>query len=227
MNVTIVIPVLNEASNLGRCIGSAWESGASEVLVVDGGSTDGTEQIAAAEPCKFIRSPPGRARQQNAGGAHASGDAIIFLHADCWLEKNCVSQVTQALSDPATKCGAFRQRIDDQRRVYRLLEWGNAQRVILRGMAYGDQGIFVRRSVFEQLGGFPEMPFLEDVALMSQLRRQRWPVLLPGPLHVSARRWQRYGVVRQTLRNWTIVTSWKLGVSPERLSRWYRRHDQA
>jgi hypothetical protein len=111
--------------------------------------------------------------------------------------------------------------------LYRCLDRGNAARVRWRGSAYGDQAIWMRRQLFFDLGGFPDVPLLEDLLLMRRFRRRAWPVLLPGPLHVSARRWQRHGVMRQTLRNWSILAAHACGASPQRLAHWYRRHDQA
>lgn len=226
MNISLVIPVINELPCIAAAVDSAWQAGVDEVLVVDGGSTDGTWQRLESLACRRLRSPAGRAVQQNVGAASAQGDVLLFQHADTRLAPHAAEQIRQALRDPRRLCGAFRQQIDSPRRVYRGLEWGNAWRVRWQGMPYGDQGIFVRREIFEQLGGFPAVPLMEDVLLMRRLRRLSWPVLLPGPLHVSPRRWERHGVVRQTLRNWSLLAALRLGVAPERLAAWYRRHDQ-
>ena len=123
--------------------------------------------------------------------------------------------------------GAFSQRIDAGGLAFRLLEWGNARRARWLGLPYGDQAIFVRREAFFAAGGFPDVPLMEDVLLMQRLRRRAWPLLLPGPVHVSARRWQRHGVVRQTIRNWALLAAFASGISPERLARYYRRHDES
>jgi rSAM/selenodomain-associated transferase 2 len=174
-----------------------------------------------------IQSPPGRALQQNAGAAAARGPILLFQHADCWLAADSLRQIVRALNErPAAVAGAFRQRIAAQGPLYRLLEQGNAARVRWFGLAYGDQGIFVRRAIFEQIGGFAAVPLMEDVMLMRQLRRHGRPLLLPGPLHVSARRWRRQGVIRQTARNWCLLAAFFCGVSPASLARHYRRHDR-
>jgi len=149
---------------------------------------------------------------------------LLFLHADNWLERNAIAQIRSALRDPSVLGGAFRQHIDAPGHCYRLLEWGNAARVRWRGLPYGDQGIFLRRTVFEQLGGFPQIELMEDLYLMRRLRRLARPVLLPGPLHVSARRWRRHGLIRQTLRNWALLTAERCGVSPDQLARYYPPH---
>ncbi len=148
----------------------------------------------------------------------------MFLHADTWLAPAGLVQIEAALADERVLCGAFQQQIDAEEPLYRWLERGNAWRALRRGLPYGDQGIFIRRSVFLEQGGFPELQLMEDVMFMRQLRRRTRPVLLRGPLHVSARRWQRHGVIRQTARNWLLLAAARLGVHPNRLARFYKPH---
>lgn len=227
MRLSVVIPALNEAENVGRCIASAlrlkegW-GGPVEVIVVDGGSDDATVSVAEAAGAQILSSAPGRGSQLRIGVEATDGEVVLMLHADTTLDTAAGSQLSDALADPQTGCGAFRQRIDGTGTRYRLLEWGNALRARRFGMPYGDQAIFVRRALLETVGGVPDVPLMEDVALMQRLRRKAWPVLLPGPLHVSARRWRKHGVVGQTVRNWFIVAAYTCGVSPTRLTRWYR-----
>jgi hypothetical protein len=152
---------------------------------------------------------------------------LLFLHADCWLAPDAHLQLVEALFDERTLGGAFRQRIEARGLIYRLIERGNAMRVRIRKLPFGDQGIFVRRGIFQELGGFPDVPLMEDVLLMRKLRRLSRIPLLPGPLHVSARRWQKHGPVRQTLRNWSILTAEQLGASPDRLADFYAPHHDA
>jgi rSAM/selenodomain-associated transferase 2 len=195
------------------------------VLVVDGGSQDGTAAVAARLNCTLLAAPRGRALQQNAGASAAKGDVLLFLHADNWLAADDIKQqVAAALANPRRLHGALRQRIDGSGMGYRLLERGNAARVRCFGLPYGDQAIFVRRDAFESLGGFPSVPLLEDLILMQGLRRLAWPALLSGPVGVCARRWQRRGIVGQTLRNWWLLARHTLGASPQSLAGHYPRH---
>ena len=222
----MIIPALNEAEQIEAAIVSAREAGAGEVLVADGGSQDETLSRALAAGAVTVSSPCGRSAQQNRAARQATGDVLLFLHADCRLPSTAAEQVAEVLGDARVVAGAFRQRIDAKGFGFRLLESGNAWRASWLRRPYGDQGLFVRKAVFQRLGGFPEVRFLEDLLLVRCLRTRGRLVLLPGPLLVSARRWQRHGLCRQTLRNWCILLAEKLGVSPDRLASHYGRHDR-
>jgi len=225
VNISFIIPAINEADCIGHAVTSALEAGADEVIVVDGGSSDGTQEIARSRGSRVLTSAAGRGVQQNVGARHAQGDVLLFQHADSWLDSSAGQQVRAALEDRQVVSGAFRQHIAAAAMRYRALEWGNAWRVRWRGLAYGDQGIFMRRQTFFERGPFPEESIMEDLILMCAVRSMGRPVLLPGPIHVDPRRWQRNGVVLQTLRNWSLQTAYYLGVSPTRLARYYQRHD--
>jgi rSAM/selenodomain-associated transferase 2 len=227
MELSVIIPALNEGVRIRRAIESARNAGAAEVVVVDGGSEDDTVAASESAGAIVLRGARGRAAQQNRGAQAARGRWLLFLHADNWLAPEAGAQLRGVFRRPDVGCGAFRQRIDAPGILYRGLERGNALRIRLWSLPYGDQGIFVRRDLFEQLGGFPPLPLMEDVALMRKLSRLSRPVLLPGPLHVDARRWQRQGVVQQTLRNWSLLTAYYLGVSPTRLAPSYPSHDES
>ena len=220
MTISIIIPVLNEAANLSPLIDSTRRLGECEIIVVDGGSTDDTWQQSATADVR-LKSDRGRARQQNAGAKASSGDVLLFLHADCRVQPGCLEAMTAAMENPQTVGGCFRQVIDAAGWKFRLMERGNAARVRCLGWAYGDQGVFVRRSVFESLGGFPDLKLMEDLYFVKQLRRAGRFVALDAPILVSARRWQKAGLLRQTLRNWVLLTLAHLGVPPDRLARFY------
>jgi rSAM/selenodomain-associated transferase 2 len=224
VNVSIIIPTLNEQDHVARAVNSALGTGAHEVIVVDGGSHDETCKLAGESGALVFSGPAGRAVQQNAGAHRATGDVLLFLHADNWLDPGSVEQIEVALADQTIPGGAFRQRIEADGLLYRLIERGNGVRVAWRGLPYGDQGIFVRRTLFDRIGGFPETRLMEDLLFGKALRQTGRPILLPGPIHVSPRRWERHGVVRQTLRNWGLLAARSLGAPPDRLARHYPPH---
>ncbi len=159
----------------------------------------------------------------NAGAAAASSEVLLFLHADCWLEPAGLDEIRSALeAHPDVVGGGFRQILDHAGWAYRWLEWGNAARVRWPGWIYGDQGLFVRRSVFQQLGGFPQLPLMEDLYFSKSLRQAGRLSLLGQHLHVSTRRWEQTGPIRQTLRNWRFILSAHLGTPLEQLAKQYR-----
>ena len=162
----------------------------------------------------------------NRGAQQASGDVLVFLHADNWLAPGACDQIRSAFKSNENRFGAFEQQIDNSRRIYRWIEFGNRLRVKWQGLIYGDQAMFIRRDEFEKIGGFPEIELMEDFALSRQLKSLGKPVILPGPTYVNSRRWQKSGPVRQTIRNWFISTAYRCHVSPGWLSKRYRRHDK-
>ncbi len=221
MATAIIIPTLNEAEIIADAVERAHALRPQEIIVVDGGSNDGTCEAASAAD-KVLVTSRGRAPQQNAGAAASCCDTLLFLHADCWLGGGGLEQIAAALTDEHCVGGCFRQMVDAEGWRYRWLERGNAMRVSLWGLAYGDQGIFVRREVFNRLGGFPSLALMEDLFLMKRLRREGRVALLDGPLHVSARRWEKRGVFRQTAHNWWLTALARAGVSPNTLARSYQ-----
>lgn len=218
--LSIIIPTLNEAEHIAGTVAQTRSLGESEIIVADGGSIDATLDLAAAAD-RVLTAECGRAAQMNAGAAVSSGDVFLFLHADCRLEPGALEAVGAALEDPSVIGGCFRQTIDAPARRYRLLESGNSLRVRWWKWIYGDQGLFVRRRTFESLGGFPAVPLMEDLLLAKRLKRVGRLRLLDARIHVSPRRWQRTGLVRQTLRNWALIAALHGGVSPQRLVRYY------
>jgi rSAM/selenodomain-associated transferase 2 len=216
----VVIPTRNEESVIAAAVTSALDAGAVDVIVSDGESNDDTMgRATAAGATTIIQSPPGRGTQLNRGAAAAAGDVVLFLHADNRLSTGCLRQICQC---GAPQWGAFRQQIESPGLVYRLLESGNAMRVKIRRMPFGDQAIFVNKELLDQQGGIADIALMEDVELSRRLRRSARPLLLEGPVFVDPRRWRKRGVLRQTLRNWTIQAAYALGVPAARLNSWYR-----
>lgn len=223
--VSVIIPTLNESETIALCVRSASAAGASEIIIADGGSEDDTvENARRAGATHVVVSNPGRGTQLHAGANVASCDWLLFLHADNQLGPDCLNQVAETGDDESGDIvwGAFEQNIAAKGRLYRWLERGNASRVHWRGIPFGDQAMFVRTEIYQRVGGFATIPLMEDVDLAKRLKRIESPVLLPGPVVVNARRWQRRGVVLQTARNWSIQLAYRMGVSPERLKRWYQ-----
>jgi len=220
--ISVVIPTINEERSIAAAIDSAWNADADEVIVVDGGSTDQTVSIAQKGQAIVLSSCPGRSRQQNLGAQAANGDVIVFLHSDSRLQKHALVQ----LKAIQAKLGAFRQKIDARGWAYRFLEFGNNLRGMLFGMPYGDQTIFIAKDFFEREGGFPDVPLMEDYLLMRRLRWKHWPRILRASTYTSCRRWEKHGIVRQTLLNWSLILQLELGASPEQLASRYRRHDK-
>ena len=204
-----------------KAVERAWAAGAFEVIVVDGGSDDNTAKFALQSNAQLVTGASGRGQQMNLGAAKASGEILLFLHADTWLADDAISQINSAMSQSDHVGGGFRQKLGSSRWVYRLIEAGNAFRARYQRLVYGDQGIFVRRSVFEQLGGFAEIPLMEDFEFSQRCFRDSAPLLLTGPIHVDVRRWERQGVTHTTIKNWQIARAWRQGVDVEEL---YKRY---
>ena len=219
--ISIIIPVLNEAKILEKTLAQLQsELSYHELIIVDGGSTDDSVLI-AKKYGKVITSVRGRAKQLNAGAAAASGDILLFLHADIWLESGALAAVETALASGYIG-GGFRQKIDGKNILYRAIEIaGNIRGKYLK-VFYGDSGIFLTRADFEKIGGFPETPILEEMEFSRDLRKLGKTTLVIPRIHISARRWEAKGIVRTTVNNWLITFLYFLRFSPDRLAKLYR-----
>jgi rSAM/selenodomain-associated transferase 2 len=220
MPVSVIIPTLNEADCLAETLRSLRSENPHEVIVVDGGSTDATRE-AAREADLILDAPRGRAAQMNRGAARASGDILLFLHADCTLEPGALRAAEQCLGRRGVVAGCYRMTVKAPGLVYRLIGTCATARVRLTGLVYGDQGLFLRRRQFERASGFPPLRLMEDLFLSKTLRREGRVVVAPSRIFVSPRRWLRQGVVRQTLRNWTLTALAAGGIHPDRLAAFY------
>jgi rSAM/selenodomain-associated transferase 2 len=221
--ISVIIPALDEAECIGDTIRSTAAEGLHEVIVVDGGSTDGTADRASALGARVIRSVPPRARQLNTGALEATGGVLLFLHADTRLPPLYDEAVLRAMKTDAIAAGAFGLGIDAPGPGYRLLERLVDIRSRLFRLPYGDQALFFTASAFHRAGGFPPLPIMDDYQLVRTARRLGQVVTLDQRVRTSARRWRKLGLVRTTLVNQLIIAGFRAGVSPERLAGWYGR----
>ena len=214
--------MLNEERSIAGAL-AAIRRGApdSEVIVVDGGSCDGSVAVARPHCDALIASPCGRARQMNAGAAAAHGDALVFVHADTIVPASFADDIETALSDPAIVGGRFDVALDSAALPYRIIGGLINLRSRISRTGTGDQAIFVRRAVFEELGGFPDIELCEDLDFARRLKRAGRIACLRSRVVTSARRWNRDGLIRTVLRMWSIRAMYLLGVSPARLKRMY------
>jgi rSAM/selenodomain-associated transferase 2 len=220
--VSVIIPTLCEATTIAATLARLARQGADEVIVADADSPDGTAELAATAGARVVRSPRGRGVQQNRGAAAASGDVLLFLHADCWLEDGAVEALRRLVRrGPRLAGGCFRMRVDDTDPRFRPIDAAAHLRAGVLGVPYGDQGLFVPRWAFDSAGGFPETPLMDDVFLALRLRRLGRIALLRQRIHVSPRRWRQRGLARQTLLNWTLTAGAALGVRTHLLARAY------
>lgn len=222
MSVSVVIPTLNEAGTIGECLERLKAQGAVEVVVADAGSPDGTAAIAREAGAKVVSCGRGRGVQQNSGARVSVGRVLVFLHADCWLEDGAIVRLERFLGrNPKVPGGCFRMRVEATGPAFRLIDSAAHLRAGVLGVPYGDQAMFVRREEFEAAGGFPEVPLMDDVLLALRLRKRGRLAVMPDRVHVSARRWRRQGLARQTVRNWALTAMAAAGVRPETLARYY------
>jgi rSAM/selenodomain-associated transferase 2 len=219
-DVSIIIPTLNEEGCIAETIRDLRHQQPREIIVVDGGSTDAT-CAQAADADQLLHGSGGRAGQMNQGASEATGEVLLFLHADCALEDGALAEAQQILRSQSVSAGCFTMRVRAEGLLYRSIDRCATARVRVSGLIYGDQGLFLRRELFERLGGFPRLKLMEDVFFSRLLRRHGRIVVASRRIFVSPRRWQKVGLIRQTLRNWTLTALAAGGVHPDRLARFY------
>ena len=219
-----MVPTLEEAAGIATALAALdpLRARGHEVVVADGGSTDGTPELAAPGGDRIVAAQRGRARQMNAGAAVATGDVLLFLHADTLLPNDADALVNEALGETGSGWGHFSVRLSGTQPAFRVIERMITFRSRLTGIATGDQAIFATRDLFDAAGGFSDLPLLEDVDLCRRLKHVSRPVRPRAPVTTSSRRWEAGGIARTVWLMWWLRGAYALGVGPDRLARHYR-----
>ncbi len=222
--ISIIIPVLNEAAIIEKTLNSLNQQPNIEIIIVDGGSDDHTVTLVESLGFKVISCPQrGRASQMNLGAQMATGDILLFLHADTCVPPDYQQWIQKTLSLSHTVAGAFSLVIDSPRFSRRLIEIMANWRSRFCSLPYGDQAIFLKTATFWELGGFAQLPIMEDFEIIQRLKRKGKITIVPAPVLTSDRRWRKLGVVKTTLINQLVIMGYYLGVSPAKLARLYRK----
>jgi rSAM/selenodomain-associated transferase 2 len=225
-DISIIIPTLNEESEVdhwGEFNSHSGEDGACEVIIVDGGSTDQTVARAQSRGFRVETCPPGRGAQLNYGARLAQGKVLLFLHADTRMPPGFAGLILQCLNETATLAGAFSLVIDQSTFSLRFVAWCANLRSRLFQLPYGDQALFIRRDDFWRMGGFPEIPIMEDFIFVRKAGKQGRVTTLAQAVTTSARRWRRLGVMRATIINQLVILGFYAGVPLAKLASLYRR----
>jgi rSAM/selenodomain-associated transferase 2 len=231
MRISVIIPTLDEERTIMTLLAHTVSLGFDELIVVDGGSLDQTRQLvesykpsthlAAQSPLRLMTAPCGRARQMNEGAKASRGEILLFLHADTQLPDGAKTMIETALDDQQMVGGRFDVRFDRPSMwgtvISRMMNW----RSRMSGIATGDQALFVRRPIFEQIGGFADIPLMEDIDFSRRLKRKGASAALTATVTTSFRRWERHGPLRTILLMWALRFLYWIGVSPHRLTKLY------
>jgi rSAM/selenodomain-associated transferase 2 len=224
--ISIIIPVWNETSIINLTIDRVFAltcDGAFEVIVVDGSSSGETIRTIQNQKVRTVIAERGRSKQMNRGASLARGDILLFLHADTTLPTSALQSISSAMEEKGIVGGAFDLSIQSDRPVFRIIEKAASLRSRITRIPYGDQALFIRKDYFQALGGFKEIPLMEDVEFMRRLKKAGDEIyIIPEKVKTSPRRWETEGILYCTLRNWTIRSLYCLGVSPGKLMRFYR-----
>lgn len=221
VKISVIIPTLNEALILDQTLTAINRHNPHEVIIADGGSQDDTLDIAKNFSLRIVTSPPGRALQMNAGAEIATGDLLLFLHADSQVEANSYNKMIAVMNQGNALGGAFSLAIESEKPSLRLISTLATLRSKYLHLVYGDQAIFVRTRVFREMSGFASLPICEDLDFFRRLQKKGPTVILKEKAFTSARRWSAEGIVFTTLRNMAIATLFLLGFPPRILSKWY------
>ena len=230
MRISVVIPVLHEAEHINDILTSLQvisNGRPYETIVVDGDPAGGTIRHIKDSRLVTLIAQKGRARQMNAGAARATGEILLFLHADTLLPVDALAKIEKALSDESYVGGAFNLDIQNNRWIFQIIGRCASWKHRLTRVPYGDQAIFIRRRIFKTLGGYPEIPLMEDVELMKRIKRKGWRIIiLPDAVKTSSRKWEKDGVIYTIFRNWTLQVLYLLGMPAGRLVRYYYKECQ-
>jgi rSAM/selenodomain-associated transferase 2 len=223
MKISIIIPVRNEAENIGRLLFALqpYRDRGHEVIVIDGGSEDDTAVIAKSLADTVLQTSVGRSHQMNAGSAAAKSEVLWFLHADSELPEKADELIINAVTTGTFTWGRFDVRLSGRKTLLRVVEKMMNLRSRLTGIATGDQGIFISRKLFEQVGGYPDQLLMEDIALCKELKKYQSPVSLHEKMVTSSRRWEKNGVVRTILLMWMLRAAYYFGVPADKLASHY------
>lgn len=222
--LSIIIPVLNEAVNIEKCLSQFQNLFDAEIIFVDGGSKDNTVELIEKNGFKVIKSPVKmRSFQMNLGAKNAQGDILLFLHGDSILPPNYFLLINNIFQQENTIAGAFCLKIDDNNKVFRLLELMVNMRSHFLSLPYGDQGIFIKKSIFQEMGGFTELAIMEDFELIKRLQKLGQIRIVSERIITSARRWQKLGIVKTTIINQLIIIGYYLRIEPQKLANFYRQ----
>jgi rSAM/selenodomain-associated transferase 2 len=223
MNISVIIPALNEEDNIGETISGLKLEKNDELIVVDGGSDDRTAAIAREFTEKVFVTEKGRGHQLRYGAGKASGEILLFLHADCILSNNAFSLIREVVSNEKNSIGAFDLGIDHPSFCFRVIEFGANLRSWATRIPYGDQGMFMRREVYEDVGGFADIPIMEDIEISKKLKNVGRVKFVRPPIMTSPRRWLKEGLLYTTFRDWKLALSYSLfSVAPEKLLKSYK-----
>jgi len=222
---SIIVPVLNEEQALPRTLGAlqAWREAGHEVIVVDGGSADGSMAISGPLADQCLHTARGRALQMNMGAAHAHHDWLLFLHADTELPGSAMNSLQLVFNDADSVWGRFDIHLAGRSRLLALIAWFMNKRSRLTGIATGDQAMFIRKTDFDRLGGFPAIALMEDITFSQQLKRLARPRCLPDTVTSSGRRWEDNGIFRTVIKMWQLRLCYFLGAKPSVLAKAYNR----